>query len=99
MEQKHYPLGDYLSLAERNALGMQEKQALIGLSQAAPSAPGQRALAIDSGEYRPPRKGEWYLSGAVVTAYRAPNDLETPYHIARVVLVKYELTSHVIATL
>ena len=24
---------------------------------------------------RPPRKGEWYVSGAIPMAYRAPNDL------------------------
>lgn len=30
---------------------------------------------------RPPRKGEYYLSGAVPFAYIAPNDLSTPYLI------------------
>lgn len=29
--------------------------------------------------YRPPRAGEWYLSGAVVEAYKAPADLSSPY--------------------
>lgn len=38
-----------------------------------------------TGEKRPPRKGEWYLSGAQVEAYRAPNDLSTPHHIAEIV--------------
>jgi hypothetical protein len=27
-----------------------------------------------TGEFRAPRKGEYYLSGAVIQAYRAPND-------------------------
>ena len=31
--------------------------------------------------FRPPLEGEWYLSGAVVAAYRAPKDLATPYWI------------------
>lgn len=31
--------------------------------------------------FRPPKKGEYYLSGAIVTAYRAPNDLSTPYWV------------------
>lgn len=31
--------------------------------------------------FRAPKKGEWYLSGAIVAAYRAPNDLTTEYHI------------------
>ncbi len=33
--------------------------------------------------FRTPRKGEHYLSGAVVYAYRAPNDLSTPFHIVK----------------
>lgn len=37
---------------------------------------------VSTGIKRPPRKGEWYLSGAIVSAYRAPNDLDTPYLIA-----------------
>lgn len=41
-----------------------------------------------TGEMRPPRKGEWYLSGAVIEAYQAPNDLTTPYYIAELVGVK-----------
>lgn len=36
-----------------------------------------------NGEYRPPRKGEYFLSGADVIAYLAPNDLSTPYFIAK----------------
>lgn len=29
--------------------------------------------------FRPPKRGEWYLSGAVVEAYKSCSDLETPY--------------------
>jgi hypothetical protein len=32
---------------------------------------------------RPPRAGEFYLSGAVVQAYRAPNDIMTPYQVVK----------------
>jgi hypothetical protein len=42
-------------------------------------------MARWSGEVRCPRKGEWFLSGAIVEAYRAPNDLTMGYHIARLV--------------
>lgn len=52
--------------------------------------PGEREWGRDAniryvgtGQRRPPRKGEYYLSGAIVIAYRAPNDLETPFEIAR----------------
>lgn len=30
---------------------------------------------------RAPRKGEFFLSGAIPQAYRAPNDLDMVYHI------------------
>ena len=46
--------------------------------------------AILTGERRPPRKGEWYLSGAIPEAYRAPNDLSTPYQICRLVKTRTE---------
>ena len=36
-----------------------------------------------SGEFRAPKKGEYYLSGAIPCAYRAPNDLTQVYHILR----------------
>ncbi len=35
-----------------------------------------------TGEFRKPKRGEHYLSGAVITAYRAPNDLSTAFWIA-----------------
>ena len=41
-----------------------------------------------TGERRSPKAGEWFLSGAVVEGYRAHADLETPYHIARLVEVE-----------
>lgn len=47
----------------------------------------QHIRATPTGEKRPPRKGEWYLSGAIIAAYRAPNDLSTAFHIARLVRI------------
>lgn len=44
--------------------------------------------AEPTGEYRPPRAGEWYLSGAPVAAYRVLGDLSTSYDIARIVRVE-----------
>lgn len=38
-------------------------------------------------EIRKPKKGEWYLSGAVIEAHEAKNDLEDDYHIAEIVIV------------
>lgn len=34
---------------------------------------------------RPPKKGELFLSGAIVEAYVAVNDMVTPYYLAEVV--------------
>lgn len=46
--------------------------------------------AVRTGEFKKPLAGEWYLSGAIVAAYYAPNDLSTPYHLARLVKVTTE---------
>ena len=40
-----------------------------------------RPLAYRKLGFRPPCKGEYYLSGAIVMAYRAPNDLSTAYQV------------------
>lgn len=42
-----------------------------------------RRYYIWTGEKRPPKAGEYYLSGAVPTVYRTNNDLSYPYHIMR----------------
>lgn len=75
MRKKFYPLADSVPVEDRRRLG---------LPLYATIRPGT-AHAVRTGEFRPPRAGEWYLSGAVVAAYRAPNDLSTSYHIARLV--------------
>jgi hypothetical protein len=42
-----------------------------------------------TGAFRCPRAGEYYLSGAIIQAWRAPNDLSSPYWIAeRVEMVR-----------
>lgn len=51
---------------------------------------GQRhnTYAVWTGEKRYPKKGEWYLSGSVIEACRAPNDLSNmEFHIAKLVRV------------
>lgn len=67
-----------------------------------PIAPEYRSLfrvpvmAQATGEHRSPRKGEWFLSGAIVEAYLAPNDLSYQYPIARIVQVKTTTQYHVV---
>lgn len=62
------------------------------------SAPEAKVRAVRTDEFRPPRAGEWYLSGAIPAAYRAPNDLTTPFRILRLVAVR-EVTVEVISPL
>ncbi len=38
---------------------------------------------VRTGGFRPPRKGEKFLSGAIPEAYKAKADLSTPFHILR----------------
>lgn len=42
--------------------------------------------AVPTGEFRPPLKGEWYASGAIVEAYQAPNTLTTSFWICKPVI-------------
>ena len=46
---------------------------------------GNTLRARWTGEKRLPRKGEWFLSGAIIEAYQAKCDMTTPFHIARLV--------------
>lgn len=49
-------------------------------------------MALASGEFRPPKKGEWFLSGAEIQAYRAQNDFPegADFHIAHLHRVEEE---------
>jgi len=75
-----YVTADYVSLKEAKVLGLE--------------IPGDKWIqrrnikARWTGEKRCPKAGEWYLSGARIAAYRAPNDLSTEYHIAELVLTE-----------
>lgn len=73
--RKPYPLGDRLSAEEASRLGVNRN--------------GQQSASImgvwDGEPARAPRKGERYLSGDIIAAYRAGEDLVAYYHIARLV--------------
>ena len=43
-----------------------------------------------TGEYRHPRKGEWYISGDIPETYLAKNDLPSSYYIAKIYKVYVE---------
>ena len=42
------------------------------------------------GQYREPKKGEWYVSGCKnhEACYKAPNDLPMKHHIVKLVFIK-----------
>jgi len=91
----YYPLGDRPTDADCQPLGLRAGNVTSGLCSLGVAAgnvkgsQGQRRIkAVWTGEKRPPRKGEWYLSGAIIAAYRAPNDLSSEYHIARLVVTE-----------
>lgn len=47
--------------------------------------PGGQMFAEATGELRVPNEGEYYLSGAIPEAYRAPRGMQDIRHIARLV--------------
>lgn len=53
--------------------------------------PYRDVQAVSTGEKRIPKKGEWYISGAIPEAYRAYEDLNFEYIIARLVKFKEEV--------
>lgn len=55
-----------------------------------PVSERRNVKAVWNGEKRKPRKGEWYLSGAIIEAYLAPSDLDCQLPIAELVTVKTE---------
>lgn len=86
--RKFYPLADRLSTADRRKLKLP-----LGLV-----LPPSAVHAVFTGQKRPPRAGEWYLSGAIVEAYRAPSNFTTSYHIARLVKTRTVVTTEIVET-
>lgn len=85
---KYYPVMDRIPFEDRERLQLPKKSKhgdWDRMYSPAPSlgmgVPGVHAR-WDGKPPRCPKKGEWYLSGSTIEAYRAPNDLTTPFHIA-----------------
>jgi hypothetical protein len=72
LAKKYYPLADAPNERELKDLQVEDQ---VGVR------------AVPTGEMRPPKSGEWFLSGAIVEGYRASNDLSTPFHIAKLVVL------------
>lgn len=78
-----FPIQQLPTDEEHKALGFNASDWTLGLAR-------HQCRAEYTGELRPPKAGEWYLSGAVIEGYRAPNDLTQSYHIASLVRVRTE---------
>ena len=49
---------------------------------------GREQRGFLTGEFRNPKKGEYYLSGGPAQGWKAPNDLDSPYYILRIATVR-----------
>lgn len=85
---KLYPLADFLEDAEIDRLGLYRRRGKNGtpLSGDAFEDRGGRHVDVFAIKkvFRKPKKGEWYLSGAIVEAYKAPHDLSIEYWVAEI---------------
>jgi hypothetical protein len=82
-----FPLADMPSLDEFLALDLDPKYG------------HKHIAAVPACQFRPPRKGEWYLSGAIPMAYKAPNDLDTSYAILYLARIETVTTTNVLKVL
>lgn len=90
---KFYPVMERVPFEDRERLNLPAKSE-DGVQRIYAPIAGMGVNGVhavwDGNPPRCPKKGEWYLSGAVIEAYRAPNDLSTPYYIANLVRTKTE---------
>lgn len=83
-DMKIFRLGDQPSQRECDLLGCLRPKHAQGNHR-----DGEKYVAaIRTTAFRAPRKGEWYLSGALPMAYKAPNDLSQKFRIMRLVAVE-----------
>lgn len=71
-----FPLADIPSERETGGMSFNERYARRNIR------------AVKTGEFRNPKRGEWYLSGAIPEGYKAQNDLSSPFHILKLVKVE-----------
>lgn len=99
LASKLHRLADRPTPAECTSLGVKDGHSRSGRGFPAgwPGEDGHGLRGSLTGEFRIPKKGEWYLSGAIPEAYRAPTDeMRTPYYILRLVRVETRTTEYVV---
>ena len=89
MKKGPYILADSPSLKEKEVLGLP----ISGLYQGGrKDSEGFYIMAVKKPDFRGPKKGEWYLSGACPKAYKAKNDLNVAFHILKLQKFKKKLS-------
>lgn len=84
---KLYPVADHVPFNEGKALGAPVLNGFMLKGN---------LRAIKTREKRCPKRGEWFLSGAIAEAYKAPNDLSQEYHIAKLVRIEQVITERIV---
>lgn len=101
-DDKYFTLGDRPNYDDLRRwfpdMATEEARRMVPWSETMDIRPS-RVMAVISGEFREPKADEWYLSGAIVQAYRATNDLTTKFHIAKIVLLQAVTTLSVVREL
>lgn len=73
-----FSLSDHPSAEEAKRFGFDSPLDALGTKR--------RLMGKPTGEFRRPRAGEWFLSGAIPRGYRAFNDLNGRYHILELII-------------
>lgn len=93
-KNKFYPIDDRLNPKDLQNLGLRPLDISVngglrnGRLEPTRHGKNKKIMARMTGKKRCPKRGEWFLSGAIIEAYRAPNDLNQQYHIAELVIVE-----------
>ena len=86
-EQGHYPVADWIPAGDLEALGLRrEKDGTLKDARGRRVHPSRIKAAL-TGEKRPPKEGEWFVSRTSLTAHLATSDLVVAENVARLVLV------------
>lgn len=90
--KKLYPIYDRMTIAESKALGFDKPPVVL----TSVGMPPRDVHAVRTGEFREPQKGEWYLSGAIPGAWKAPNTLSTKFHICKLVRTRTRTVTEIV---
>jgi hypothetical protein len=87
--QKQFYVGDHVTNKEMKSLGIDTQGMKIEEKM---RIARQNIFGVPTGEFRPPRAGEWYISGAIPLAYRAAGNFSIKFHIAKLVILRKIVT-------